>query len=127
MTTEGGPRSGQSYVAPGAGQSVWRLELDVSSERPEISVGSSSNPEVGRCVCAALDAGTSVVSVRIQIFNRYKLVAVPEKRAVFSSFEAPAAKRLNAFQITGYVQLSESAGKLLSNMHRLAPNDSMQV
>jgi hypothetical protein len=39
------------------------------------------------------------------------LVAVPLENAVFSSCGAPAAKRLNAFQSTGYVPAPESIGE----------------
>ena len=53
--------------------------------------------------------------------------AVPLNMASFSSPDAPAAIRLNAFHSATQPIPIFSTGKLLSNMHRRAPNRSMQV
>src|SRR5690349_23792182 len=59
--------------------------------------------------------------------RRYTLLTVPRNNASRSPWLACAVNRLNAFQplLYGYEPLS--TGKLLSNMHRFAPNSSMQV
>src|SRR6266702_3579752 len=54
-------------------------------------------------------------------------MAVPLNRAVFSRADAPVVNRLNAFHTTAYEPTAESTGKLLSNMHRSAPNASILV
>ena len=56
----------------------------------------------------------------------YGLFAVPLKRSNFSFIVAPAAIRLNAFQSGLYPIPILSTGKLLSNVQRLGPNNSMQ-
>ena len=53
--------------------------------------------------------------------------AVPANSAAFSDAEAPAAMRLNAFQVTAKLDQRFCTGKLLSNMQRSAPNSSMLV
>ncbi len=59
--------------------------------------------------------------------SRYARRAVPLNSASFSSAEAPAAIRLNAFHSTAQLAPIFSTGKLLSNRQRWAPNNSMQV
>jgi hypothetical protein len=59
--------------------------------------------------------------------SRYTRRAVPLNRASFSSAEAPAAMRLNAFHSAAQLIPIFSTGKLLSNMQRSGPNRSMQV
>src|SRR2546421_3150546 len=58
--------------------------------------------------------------------SRYARLAVVLKSASFSSADARAAMRLNAFQSAAYPIPIFSTGKLLSNMQRAAPNCSMQ-
>ena len=53
--------------------------------------------------------------------------AVSWNNASFSSADAPAAIRLNAFHSAAHPIPIFSTGKLLSNIQRCGPNSSMQV
>ena len=58
--------------------------------------------------------------------SRYAFAAVSWNSAVSSPLEKSLVMRLKAFQRTVYEYEALSTGKLLSNMHRLTPNCSMQ-